>query len=72
VALSRGHVKYFAAQRTFRGTAPHLATDSFGAGLLVLGVIAVSGAAAALFIVPPNADLADGAGGARADVGRAA
>jgi hypothetical protein len=49
-----------------------LATDSFGTGLLVLGVIAVSGAAAALFIVPPDAGLADGADDTRADVGRAA
>jgi MFS family permease len=49
-----------------------LATDSFGTGLLVLGLIAFSGAAAALFIVPPDAGLANRAGAGRADVGRAA
>jgi hypothetical protein len=54
------------------GLVAFLTTDSFGTGLLVLGMIAVSGAAAALFIVPPDADRADGAGDARADVGRAA
>jgi MFS family permease len=42
-----------------------LATGSFGTGLLVLAVIAIAGAAAALLILPPDAELADGASAAK-------
>jgi hypothetical protein len=49
-----------------------LATDTFGTSLLVLGVVAIAGAAAALLIVPPDGALVDGARVARSELGRAA